>query len=106
MFEGNFRARHATEDEYLKYLLAYIHLNPVKIIDSSWKEKGIGDAEKAKKFLEGYVYSSYPEYTGKDRGLRCILNKSAFPEYFVGAQSFESFIDDWLNFREIVEEKG
>jgi hypothetical protein len=47
LFEGRFKAKHADTDEYLKYLFAYIHLNPVKIIDSKWKEEGIKDRDYA-----------------------------------------------------------
>ena len=40
LFVGAFKSQHANSDEYLKYLYAYIHLNPVKLIDSTWKEEG------------------------------------------------------------------
>ena len=33
LFESNFKAQHANDDNYLKYLFAYIHLNPVKNIE-------------------------------------------------------------------------
>lgn len=35
LFEGPFKAKHADSDAYLKYLYAYIHLNPVKL----WSER-------------------------------------------------------------------
>ncbi|MBU3925748.1 transposase, partial [Patescibacteria group bacterium] len=62
LFEGIFKATHANKDQYLKYLFAYIHLNPVKLIDLKWKENSITDKEKAKKFLKEYAYSSYLDY--------------------------------------------
>ena len=40
LFEKPFRARHIDDDNYLKYLFSYIHLNPVKMIDPAWKERG------------------------------------------------------------------
>jgi len=100
LFQGRFGARHADSDEYLKYLFAYIHLNPVKIIDPDWKENGIKDREKAKGYLSNYPYSSYLEYTGEERPEGCILNKEAFPEYFSHPQDFDIFIEDWLSFSE------
>ena len=33
LFEGKFKAKHITNDNHLKYLFAYLHLNPVKITD-------------------------------------------------------------------------
>ncbi|KKQ87003.1 MAG: Transposase [Parcubacteria group bacterium GW2011_GWF2_38_8] len=98
LFEGPFLATHVDTDEYLKYMLSYIHLNPVKIIDSKWKENGIMDRVKAKKYLSTYVYSSYLDYMNINRKEERILNKVAFPEYFTNFQEFEHFISEWLSF--------
>jgi putative transposase len=54
LFQGKFKAEHADRDEYLKYLYAYIHLNPVKLIDSTWKEEGIKDAGKKLEFYAAF----------------------------------------------------
>jgi len=100
LFEGRFQAKHIQKDEYLRYLFSYIHLNPVKIIDSEWKEKGIADMKKAKEYLADYKYSSYPDYMGVNREESLILNKSAFPEYFDDFKDFEKFIDEWLEYKD------
>lgn len=102
LFEGPFRATHADRDEYLKYLFAYIHLNPVKLIDKNWKENGIADRAAAKKYLENYPYSSHLDYIGKERNERKILEQSAFPEYFENTKEFSQIIDEWLSFKESV----
>src|SRR3989344_1864178 len=47
LFEGKFKSQHINSDRYLKYIFSYIHLNPVKIIDSKWKEMGVKDRSKA-----------------------------------------------------------
>ncbi len=101
LFEGRFKAKHANADEYLKYLFAYIHLNPVKIIDPEWKENGIGDRDGAKKYLAEYSYSSYLDYMGTKRIEGKIINKSAFPEYFTDNKDFEQYINEWLSFKEL-----
>lgn len=98
LFEGCFKAKHANSDNYLKYLFAYIHLNPVKLIDPKWKEYGIKDRKMAKEYLAGYSYSSYMEYLGVLREEGKIINKTAFPEYFDEPKDFEGFIKDWLFF--------
>lgn len=99
LFEGPFRGTHVDSDVYLKYLFAYIHLNPVKLINPNWKEDGIQDREAAQKYLDSYEYSSYLEYSteGKRKEAR-ILSKSAFPEYFSNAHDFDNYINDWLSF--------
>ena len=98
LFGGRFRATRADEDRYLEYLFAYIHLNPIKLIDPDWKERGISDIERSKKFLEQYLYSSYWDYIGRERQEAIILNRSAFPEYFQSPKEFDQFLSSWLAF--------
>jgi putative transposase len=99
LFEGNFKAEYADTDEYLKYLFAYIHLNPVKLIQSDWKETGIRDADKARAYLEKYQYSSYVDFLGMTREEGLTLSPKEFPEYFAQSHDFQYFVDDWLEFR-------
>ena len=99
LFEGKFKAKHAGTDEYLKYLLAYIHLNPVKLIDPKWKENGIGNRVAAQDYLKNYEYSSYVDYQGVKRLESKIINKEAGPEYFADAKDFDDFVNDWLVFK-------
>ena len=99
LFEGTFKAQHVDTDEYLKYLFAYIHLNPVKLIDPHWKENGILDREGAEKYLLRYKYSSYLDYLGQNRIENALLDKESFPEYFEEQGSFELFVQDWLTYR-------
>jgi putative transposase len=100
LFQGRFKARHVNNDNYLKYLFAYIHLNPLKIIDADWKEKGITDPRKAKEYLNKYPYSSYDDFLGNRRPERVILNKVTFPEYFETVHDFEEYLEDWLTYNE------
>ena len=101
LFCKPFRVEHVVRDEHLKYLFAYIHLNPVKLIDSKWKENGIYDKNRAKKYLDGYEYSSYKEYTKEGTLLGKILTKKVFPQYFAKNRDFQSYIHDWLAYTEI-----
>lgn len=98
LFEGPFKSKHVDTDEYLKYLFAYIHLNPIKIIDSKWREDGISDRNAAQDYLMEYAYSSYPDYQGVNRLENVILTRENFPEYFTKVADFNSFIEEWLSF--------
>ena len=99
LFEGRFKARHAAKDEYLKYLFAYIHLNPVGIIDANWKKHRITNKKKAAEFLKMYKYSSYLDYLheGTSRIENSILNKLAFPAYFEKSNDFKDYLNDWMS---------
>lgn len=98
LFEGAFKATHADTDRYLKYLFAYIHLNPVKFIDPKWKEDGVKDPIATQVYLNDYPHSSYIDYKAKMRSAAKILNKREFPNFFEDAKDFNIFIDEWLNF--------
>ena len=97
LFEGKFKSQHANTDRYLKYLFSYIHLNPIKLIQPDWKEKGIKDKIKAIDFLNSYKYSSFQDYQGILRKESIILNKKVFPNYFPTQEDFEKEIFDWIN---------
>ena len=98
LFESSFKSIHVNNDNRLKYLLAYIHLNPVKIVDPLWKEKGISNKSKAKEFLKQYRYSSLSDYSGGERNESKIIDKDALPEYFENFTCFEKYLDFWLNY--------
>ena len=98
LFEGKFKARHADTDEYLKYLYAYIHLNPVKLIDPTWKETGTKDAVAAYEYTVKYPYSSLQDYVGIVREEGDILDQKSFPEYFTPHKNIKNELFEWLEF--------
>lgn len=82
LFEGRFKASHVGEDTYMKYLYSYIHLNPLKLINPQWKEKGVINTEKAKDYLKAFPFSSFQDYLDQPREERAILMPKHYPEYF------------------------
>ena len=101
LFQGKFRAEDANDDRYLKYLISYIHLNPIKLIEPHWKEFGIRDHKRAERFLEKYRFSSYPDYSGDVRPEHRILTKTALPEYFGTRKEFTRCVTEWLDYTEV-----
>lgn len=97
LFESTFKGQHIQGDRYLKYIFSYIHLNPIKILDSTWKENGIKDIKSAKEFLSRYAYSSYPDFFAEGmRAQSAILTSGSFPSYFQNKSEFKSEIFEWL----------
>ncbi len=97
LFEGKFKAELADDDVYLKYLYSYIHLNPVKLIQSDWREVGIRDIESSKLHLRSYPHSSFMDYAGELREENKILNPQVFPNYFASVAHFENNIFEWFD---------
>jgi len=101
LFEGKFKSQHLNTDRYLKYIFSYIHLNPVKLIDHTWKEDGIQSRSKSLNHLRTYRYSSFLDYIdGFSRKESAILNTRDFPNYFPNSNAFFAEILGWLNFKE------
>lgn len=98
LFQGVFKAEHVDRDEYLKYLYAYIHLNPVKLFDPHWRDEGVRDRVGTKNFLDQYTHSSYPDYQGETREENVILSTAEFPEYFETTREFDELVSYWLDY--------
>ncbi|TSC87232.1 MAG: putative transposase [Parcubacteria group bacterium Gr01-1014_8] len=99
LFQGKYKATHVADDRYFKYLVSYIHLNPVKLIEPTWKETGIANRRAAEKFLDGYRWSSFHDYTREKRLESRIVNAAALSEYFDSPLDFKSQVSEWLDFR-------
>jgi putative transposase len=104
LFETTFKAKHADNDNYLHYLFAYIHLNPIKIAFPAWPEAEITNMIEVEKHLTNYRFSSYLDHASQEpRSEGLILNKQVFPEYFQKTTDFSSFLADWIRYQKIEE---
>lgn len=99
LFERKFNAKHLVNDRYLKYQYAYIHLNPIGIVDFGWKKKRLADKKVAKEFIARYPYSSYFDYMEKEREENLLLRKDVFPEYFSSMTDFGNMCDEWTEIK-------
>ncbi len=93
LFQGPFKSKHAADDLYLKYLFSYIHLNPAKLKDPMWKERGRQVLNGLGPYIEKYPYSSFPEYR---TGVYTITNPTTFPNYFRTQKDIDAHVKDWL----------
>ncbi len=105
LFQGRFRSEYVGTDNYFRYIYAYIHLNPIKLIDPEWKENGLQSVSAAAAYLDKYPYSSYASYLGKNFPEASILDKTEFPNFFIGKESFEKFHRYWLSYRNSVKDR-
>jgi hypothetical protein len=97
LFEDKFKSVHVNKENQAKYLFSYIHLNPIKLIQNDWKEKGIKNRNECIKFLDKYNWSSYKDFTGITRNENRIIDLKNFPlNYFPNSKSFKKEIIEWL----------
>ena len=92
LFQGRFKAKHLGDDNYLKYIFAYIHLNPLN-----------AGGLHTMRSLVSYQYSSYADYAQEDLRIPegSIINKSAFPEYFLQPEDFSRHLEEWFTYGKV-----
>lgn len=101
LFESNFKAEHLGNDQYVKYIFSYIHLNPIKLIQSDWRDKGIKSFPKTKKYLQEYLYSSYRDYLDLNNTKSYkVLSKDVFKNIIPKETDLNDDLLSWLNFRQ------
>lgn len=99
LFESTFKSSYAGTDRYLKYLYAYIHLNPAKLIDKSWKEKRRKPISDLLQFSSEYRYSSLCLYLGQTQKIAGdIIDPANFPPYFKRANDHKAELFSWLSY--------
>ena len=99
LFEDKFKSIHIEKETQAKYLFSYIHLNPIKLIDSTWKEQGIKDKKKVLDFLNSFKWSSYLDYLEVVRSENKIINKVDFLNYFKTKRDFQKEIFYWIKIK-------
>ncbi|MDP3763207.1 MAG: transposase [bacterium] len=96
LFGGLFKSKLIEiDDNYMKQLFRYLHLNPLDIKFSGWENVIDKLSTDMKKFIESYKYSSYLDYAGTGRAERNIINPENFPDYFQNSKSFREFVDNF-----------
>lgn len=96
LYEGVFKSLHVSNDNYLKYLYSYIHLNPAKLIDKNWRE-GYKNNTRLLKYVFSYLYSSLGEYA---KSKFKITNPKIFPAYFRKPNDHAKELFEWLNYHD------
>lgn len=95
LFESVFKSEHVSNDNHLKYLYSYIHLNPAKLKDKNWRENTTRDVAGLLGFVCAYRYSSIYEYLSRNYK---ILEPKAFPRYFASPGEHRNELFEWLSF--------
>jgi putative transposase len=99
LLEGPFKAKWVDNDIYLKYLYAYIHLNPIKLRN---REDILTEPSNQEllEYLRAYHYSSLPDYLQLPRPESVIIDTVPFPEYFETMADQVGELKEWLMLRE------
>ncbi|MFH1780951.1 MAG: transposase [Candidatus Nealsonbacteria bacterium] len=105
VFQNRFLAIRIKTDEQLKIVFAYIHTNPVSLIEPNWKERGIRNLHKVINFIEKYKWSSYSDYLGKPN-FSSVTNREFILETMGGGEICQKFTEDWIRYKGKMKESS
>lgn len=98
---SKFKAVHIKDDKQLKNVFAYIHCNPISLMEAKWKEKGVSNPKKVIKFLENYKWSSYRDYIGVEN-FTSLTSRNFFHELLGGVSGCRLAVEDWVRYKNYV----
>ncbi|MCA9943985.1 MAG: transposase [Anaerolineales bacterium] len=88
LFEGRYKAKFVSSNNYLLHLCRYIHANPVK--------------DGLVQNLEEWQFSNYLEWIGERNGK--LVDKQFVEEYFPKSSDYIEFVQDYLLTRQLPDE--
>lgn len=103
LFQSRFKAVLIKTEEQLKNVFVYVHANPISLIETNWKEKGISNLPQATRFLEEYRWSSYRDYLGKEN-FPNVINKKFFVDLLGGKDGCKKEVEFWLQYKKEINE--
>jgi len=76
IIQGQYKYKLVDNDDYFRYLIQYIHLNPFGIEEPDLNNKAKSEyVEQAKEYSKNYEFSSYKDYLGEIRPEGAILSR-------------------------------
>ncbi len=94
LFQGRYKAIHVDSETYFRHLPHYIHLNPLELSARRWKENG-ETANAAMEILQKYPWSSFHDYTGKER-YSYFLNVDFMKQIFDNSAGYIENLKEWI----------
>lgn len=98
VFQNRFKDVHIANENQLRTVFVYLHVNPLSLCEPGWKEKGIKDLSEAIDFLEHYKWSSYQDYLGV-KNFPSVTKRDFLLEIMGGSKGCKDSVDDWLEYK-------
>jgi len=95
LFESRYKRILVEKDSHFIHLPYYIHLNPLDLVAREWRERKLGNYNKAMKFLGSYRWSSHLDYLGRNN-FPSVTQREIILEFFGGSKNYEKGIKRWL----------
>ena len=99
LFQSRYKAILQDDETQLANTFAYIHTNPVELIEPGWKDDfEVKNPGKALEFLNDYRWSSHLDYLG--RGFYAnATQRTFFTDYLGGSLGCKKIAEEWIKFK-------
>jgi putative transposase len=94
LFQGRYKANHIDNEAYFRYIFSYVHLNPLELVQPTWKESGIKNRALAKSWVSNYQHSSFRDYVGNERPESFILANHDIPDFLKEQNDLDDLLQD------------
>ncbi len=102
LFAGRFKARHVSEDRYMRRVVNYIHANPAELFEHNFKEGKIRNLSALQREMFTYPYSSYRDYQlGEERHEAALLSRDQLRDATDVDLGFGRIMQDAMDFRKL-----
>ena len=95
LFVRPFKAKHIDTDPYFMHIFWYVHLNPIELVTPRWKDRKIENDVKVQTFMHKYKWSSYYDYSVRERPERSILSLGEVPDFIRISDSLKDAIKQY-----------
>jgi len=98
LFQSRYKSIIITQESHFIHLPYYIHLNPLDLEFSEWREGELKNYKEAMRFLEHYRWSSFLDYIGKSN-FPSVTQREFLLEFLGGSEQYKKDTLDWLKGR-------
>lgn len=98
-----FRSKHIGDDRYLRRVIQYVHLNPAEIFEPKWKKGGVRNMITLERHLLGYAFSSLPDYFGKRRLERNIIDNKVYNLFYNNLPKLNEILKEAVEYHHEIE---
>jgi len=95
VFQNRFNAVRIKTDSQLEAVFAYIHTNPISLIEPGWKNGKIKNLKRAIEFLKTYKWSSYRDYID-EKNFPSVTERKFLSETMGDADKCRNIVIDWI----------
>ena len=98
LFQSRYKSVRIRNDIQLATIFAYVHTNPVELVEPGWKEFRVKNPEAAMRYLENYKWSSYRDYIGNST-FPMVTNREFFLDFYGSEKNCRRAVEDWIKYK-------